>query len=154
VVLIDEAWQQAAHDPLVARCGSAEFIVRNEGGRRDTLGSILPHAVSEYANQDLAWLLHRQIYLSGIDVVQLEYTRSANTPPPSAASPSSCSSTTSTSSPSPAGFAQARGLAAKLSSRFEYLRALRWELNMLPRVDRIQVCSPQKQRLLVSFLPR
>jgi hypothetical protein len=33
-----------------------------------------PHAVSEFANEDLDWLIHRQIYLHRIDVVQLEYT--------------------------------------------------------------------------------
>ncbi len=153
VVLIDEAWQQAAHDPLVARCGSAEFIVRMKG-RRNTLGSILPHAVSEYANQDLAWLLHRQIYLYGIDVVQLEYTPLGQYAAAFSRIAVILFEHDVYFQSIARGFAQARGLAAKLSSRFEYLRALRWELNMLPRVDRIQVCSPQNRDFLVSFLPQ
>ena len=33
-----------------------------------------PHAAREFRNRDLAWLIHRQIYLHGIDVLQLEYT--------------------------------------------------------------------------------
>ena len=33
-----------------------------------------PHAVREFANDDLEWLIHRQIYLKRIDVLQLEYT--------------------------------------------------------------------------------
>ena len=38
------------------------------------MGSLLPHAVREFANDDLDWLIHRQIYLKRIDVLQLEYT--------------------------------------------------------------------------------
>ena len=38
------------------------------------LGSIVPHAVREFANDDLDWLIHRQIYTAAIDVLQLEYT--------------------------------------------------------------------------------
>ena len=33
-----------------------------------------PHAAREFRNRDFAWLIHRQIYLRGIDVLQLEYT--------------------------------------------------------------------------------
>ena len=33
-----------------------------------------PHAVREFRNPDLAWLIHRQIYTRQIDVLQLEYT--------------------------------------------------------------------------------
>ncbi len=37
-------------------------------------GSILPHAVREFASQELEWRMHREMYLREIDVVQLEYT--------------------------------------------------------------------------------
>ena len=37
-------------------------------------GSLLPHAVREFANDDLEWLIHRQLYRKRIDVLQLEYT--------------------------------------------------------------------------------
>ena len=32
-----------------------------------------PHAVAEFSNGDLEWLIHRQILLKDIDVLQLEY---------------------------------------------------------------------------------
>ena len=35
---------------------------------------MLPYAVREFANDDLEWLIHRQMYLKQIDVLQLEYT--------------------------------------------------------------------------------
>ena len=43
-------------------------------GPRRRLGSLLPHAVREFANHDFEWLIHRQMYLKHIDVLQLEYT--------------------------------------------------------------------------------
>ena len=36
--------------------------------------SLLPYAVREFANPDLEWLIHRQLFKSRIDVLQLEYT--------------------------------------------------------------------------------
>jgi hypothetical protein len=50
-----------------------EYLVRMEGKPKE-FGSILPHAVREFASQDLEWRLHREMYLREIDVVQLEYT--------------------------------------------------------------------------------
>ncbi len=41
---------------------------------RQGTGSLLPHAVREFANDDLEWLIHRQLYRKQIDVLQLEYT--------------------------------------------------------------------------------
>src|SRR5262249_32841467 len=46
-----------------------------------------------------------------------------------------------------------RGAAAKISARFEYLRAIRYELRMLPGCDRIQVCTRENKEYLASFLP-
>jgi O-antigen biosynthesis protein len=41
----------------------------------------------------------------------------------------------------------------KWQARWEYLRALRYELRMLPAPDRIQVCSRDNKNYLASFLP-
>ncbi len=153
VVLIDQAWQQAAHDELVERCGSAEFILRMKG-RRHTLGSIVPHAVSEYSNADFAWILHRQIYLREIDVVQLEYTPLGQYAAAFNRIAVILFEHDIYFQSIARGFAQTRRLIARFTSRFEYLRALRWELRMLPHVDRIQVCSPQNGAYLTSFLPQ
>jgi glycosyltransferase involved in cell wall biosynthesis len=51
------------------------------------------------------------------------------------------------------GLAGQGGPARKIKSSFEYLRALRFELRMLPKFDRIQICSPENRDYLLSFLP-
>jgi glycosyltransferase involved in cell wall biosynthesis len=53
----------------------------------------------------------------------------------------------------------ARGLGrslgvGKMTARFEYLRALRYELHLLPRCDRVQVCTRENKQYLASFAPR
>ncbi len=46
-----------------------------------------------------------------------------------------------------------RGTWWKVCAAFEYLRALRYELRTLPKLDRIQVCSRENREYLLSFLP-
>jgi O-antigen biosynthesis protein len=41
-----------------------------------------------------------------------------------------------------------------LKARMEYLRALRYELRMLPGFDQVQVCTPENGEYLMSFLPQ
>ena len=48
-------------------------VCRAPEGRQKALGSPEPHAAREFRNADLAWLIHRQILLEKIDVLQLEY---------------------------------------------------------------------------------
>src|SRR5208282_1716054 len=52
------------------------------------------------------------------------------------------------------GLASVRGLLDRAQSSYEYLRALRYELRVLPRFDRVQVCSPDNGNYLLSFAPR
>jgi len=47
---------------------------------------------------------------------------------------------------------QASGL-EQVKARFEYLRALRYELGTLPECDQVQVCTPENGAYLLSFLP-
>jgi O-antigen biosynthesis protein len=51
------------------------------------------------------------------------------------------------------GSANAHGAAKTAKAAYEYLRSLRYELNVLPRFDRIQVCSAENANYLLSFLP-
>ena len=41
----------------------------------------------------------------------------------------------------------------KVKARFEYLRAIRYELELLPRCDEIQVCTIENKAYLERFLP-
>ena len=47
-----------------------------------------------------------------------------------------------------------KALTARLSATFEYLRAFRYELRLLPTVDRVQVCSAENHSHIVSLLPQ
>ncbi|MGA2434576.1 MAG: glycosyltransferase, partial [Bryobacteraceae bacterium] len=73
IVLLERPEETAAHRNLAQLCASAEFLVR-AGGPPKSFGSIVPHAVDESRDEDLAWTIHRQIYTRKTDVIQLEYT--------------------------------------------------------------------------------
>jgi GT2 family glycosyltransferase/glycosyltransferase involved in cell wall biosynthesis len=152
VILLDHEWEREAHAELEATARSVEYLVRLEG-KKTKLGSISPHAVTEYENADLEWLIHRQIFLREVDVVQLEYTALAQY---------ACDfrkiacilfehdvyfQSIARQLPN------MRGPLLKTKAAFEYLRALRYELGVLPKFDRIQVCSPSNKQYLTTFLP-
>ena len=152
IVLVDSPTEIPAHDELKAICGTVEFLVRMEGQPKQ-IGSIEPYSVREFRNGDLDWLIHRQLYLHRIDVLQLEYTNMGQY----------------------AGAYQrivnavfehdvyfqsiARQLRRpgsrlnKLPALLEYLRALRYETRMLGRIDHAQLCSPANRDYVISFLP-
>ena len=52
------------------------------------------------------------------------------------------------------GLEYMHGTLARIKARYEYLRALRYELGMLPRCDRVQVCTRENGEYLAGFLPR
>jgi hypothetical protein len=152
VALLDHSDQLPANQELGEFCASTEFLVRMEGRARH-LGSIIPHAVREFQNDDLAWLIHRQLYTRRIDVLQLEYT-------PLGQYTGAYQRIASILFEHDVYFQSiGRGLASltrtleKISARYEYLRALRYELRMLPHCDRIQVCTRDNKEYLASFAP-
>ena len=46
------------------------------------------------------------------------------------------------------------GALARIKARFEYLRALRYELQIVGRCDQVQVCTRENREYLASFLPK
>ena len=152
IVMLDLAKEREAHDELFSYCRTVEFYVRRVD-RDPHLGSIEPHAMSEFQSPEVEWLLQRQVLLHRIDVIQLEYTPLGQYVYPfhrvvtalfehdvyfqsvSRAIPFMTSA-----------FERAR-------ARFEYLRAIRYELRMLPKCDHIQVCTRENKEFLDSFLP-
>jgi len=70
------------------------------------IGSSQPHAVREFQDERVAWLIEREVLRRAIDVVQIEYTNMGSTSYRAAAISSGfCLSTTSTSSRSAAACA-------------------------------------------------
>lgn len=152
IVLLDYAHELEPHRGISDMFASIEFMVRTES-RSKALGSIEPHAVREFRTQDLEWLIHRQIYTRQIDVVQLEYTVMAQYAGRFRRIPSVVFEHDVYFQSIARGLANAKGVVQRLQARWEYLRALRYELRELPRADRVQVCSRENREYLESFVP-
>jgi GT2 family glycosyltransferase/glycosyltransferase involved in cell wall biosynthesis len=153
ISLLDYDYERKANEELKNFCASAEFLVRIEGRRR-YFGSILPHSVREFQNDDLDWIIQRQIYLHRIDVLQLEYTPLLQYTGEYGQLLSVLFEHDIYFQSIGRGLSYQPGMLDGLQARFEYLRALRYELRMLPRCDRVQVCTLENKRYLASFSPR
>ena len=152
LIVLDYAWQREPHRELESQVASIEYYVRTEGKEKQ-FGSILPHAVREFANQELEWRLHREMYLREIDIVQLEYTALAQYGGDYRRIGCVLFEHDVYFQSIGRGSANPRGAIEKAKASYEYLRALRYELRALPRFDRIQVCSAENANYLLSFLP-
>lgn len=153
VVLLDSAHQLTAHAELDAICASTHYMVRPVGVP-ELVGSIEPHAVREFRIPDLAWLIHRQIFTQRIDVVQLEYTVLGQYAGRFRRIPSILFEHDVYFQSIARRLPFITSSLERIRARWEYLRALRWELRMLPGLDRIQVCSRDNADYLLSFLPQ
>ena len=152
VELLDWPTQEKDNQELREFCASAEWLVRPSGDPPGA-GSLRPRAVREFANEDLDWLIHRQIYLKRIDLLQLEYTPMAQYRGEYRRIPVALFEHDVYFQSISRGLGHMPGVAANLKSRVEYLRALRYELQALPDCDEVQVCTPANRDYLLSFAP-
>ncbi len=152
VILVDYPFEIGPHDELRELSASMEFFVRPPA-RSKVIASIRPHAVREFFHPDIAWLIHRQIYLYGIDVVQLEYSAMAQYAGAFRRIPCIVFEHDVYFQSVGRAWPRMRGLVKRLQAGVEYLRALRYELRVLPRLDRVQVCTRENREYLESFLP-
>jgi len=153
IVMLDYPNERTAHEELDHICASTEYFVRL-GGKQKAFGSIEPHAIREFRNDDLAWSIHRQIFLHQIDVLQLEYTVLGQYAGQFHNIPSVLFEHDVYFQSIARRLPFMTRLTERLQARWEYLRALRYELRLLPKLDRIQVCSADNARYLLSFLPQ
>jgi O-antigen biosynthesis protein len=153
LISLDLAEQREAHRELDQICASTEYVVRLEG-RQKAFGSMEPNAVREFRNRDFAWLIHRQIYLRKIDVLQLEYTSLGQYYGGFRRIPSILFEHDVYFQSIARRLPYITNALEKIQARWEYLRALRYELRLLPKLDRIQVCTPDAAAYLTSFLPQ
>ncbi len=152
ITLLDFPQERQAHDELVRLCESAEFVLRMKGSFH-TFTSMSPHAIAEFHNQDLAWLIHRQIYTKKIDVLQLEYLPLAQYAGAFSQIPSILFEHDVYFQSIGRQLSNMPGATRRLKARYEYLRGMRYELQVLPLMDRIQVCSKANREFLESFRP-
>jgi len=152
IALLDYPQERKAHEELASRCASAEFLLRMKG-TQNTFTSASPHAISEFNNSDLAWLIHRQIYTKQIDVLQLEYLTMGQYSGAYSQIPCILFEHDIYFQSIGRQLPNMKGAVKKAKATLEYLKALRYELSLLPKVDRVQVCSRDNQEHLLSFLP-
>ena len=152
IVMLDDLSQLEANLELRDFCASAEFFVRADK-RQSQLGSILPHAIHEFQNPDVYWLIQRQVYRKKIDIVQLDYTALGQYVEKYRRLASVLFEHDIYFQSVGRGLEFMRSPLDKIKARFEYLRAIRYELRMLPGCDRIQVCTRENRDYLQSFLP-
>jgi len=153
IVLLDWPHEREPHKELERICASVEYVVRLTG-RPKVLGSAEPHAVREFRNPDLAWLIHREIYTRRIDVLQLEYTVMGQYAGQYRRIPSILFEHDIYFQSIARRMPFMKGAVARVQARWEYLRSLRYELRLLPKPDRIQVCSEDNAAYVESFLPK
>ena len=152
VELLEWEWQEPENDAMRRFCASVEWLLRPSGDSTSA-GSLRPHAVQEFANQDLEWLIHRQIYQKRIDLVQLEYTPMAQYRGDFTRIPCALFEHDVYFQSIARGLDRGTGLFDGVKARVEYLRALRFELRSLPGFDQVQACTPANRDYLLSFLP-
>jgi GT2 family glycosyltransferase/glycosyltransferase involved in cell wall biosynthesis len=152
VELLDWPYQEEANRELRTFCASAEWLVR-PSGRPKGMGSLEPHAVREFANDDLAWLIHRQLYCRKIDLLQLEYTPMAQYRGQYRRIATALFEHDIYFQSIGRGLGHMIGIVGEIKARVEYLRALRYELGVLPAFDQVQVCTPANRDYLLAFRP-
>jgi GT2 family glycosyltransferase/glycosyltransferase involved in cell wall biosynthesis len=153
VGLLDWPWQAKDNEELSEFCASAEWLVRPTDIPKAT-GSLEPHAVREFRNEDLEWLIHRQLYQKRIDVLQLEYTALAQYHCEFRRMATALFEHDIYFQSVGRGLGHMIGLVDEIKARMEYLRALRYELRILGAFDEVQVCTPANREYLMGFLPR
>jgi GT2 family glycosyltransferase/glycosyltransferase involved in cell wall biosynthesis len=153
VELLDWPHQEKENEELRRFCASAEWLVR-PSGKPKGMASIEPHAVREFANEDLEWLLHRQTYLKRIDVLQLEYTPLAQYRAGYRRLAVALFEHDIYFQSIGRGLGHVIGAIDRLKARMEYLRAMRYELEALSWFDQVQLCTPANRDYLLGFLPK
>lgn len=152
IILLDWERELEAHQSLRKMVKSVEFLVRWEP-KRKVLGSPQPHAIREFEIADLRYLIDKQIMLQKIDVLQLEYTVLGQYCGEYRQIPSILFEHDVYFQSISRGFPFVSNPFKKVQYAWEYLRAIRYELGMLPKADRIQVCSRDNREYLESYLP-
>ena len=153
VVMLDTEQERESNQELKQFCASVEFVVR-ASNREPHLASITPHAVAEFHTGQMEWLVERQILLHRIDVVQLEYTALGQYARRYRNLVCALFEHDVYFQSIARSLEFVRSPLDKVKARFEYLRAIRFELRLLPRCDHIQVCTLENKTYLESFLPR
>lgn len=135
LVMVDKPEEIPPHDELKAVC-----YVRPQQTVH-TFGTLDPHSVHEFRQRDAEWLIQREIYLREIDVVQYDYLQLAQYRGEYRRIAQFLFEHDVYFQSVATILPQIQGMYARMAARYEYLRALRYELRTLPLFDGVQYCS-------------
>jgi GT2 family glycosyltransferase/glycosyltransferase involved in cell wall biosynthesis len=153
IVMLDYAHERQANEAELRKyCSTVEFVVR-EYVRDPGLGSIRPHAVREFHTPEVEWLIDRQILKHRIDVVQLEYTALGQYARRYQRVACALFEHDVYFQSVARALPFLRSPLDQVKACFEYLRAIRYELGLLPLCDHVQVCTRENKEYLDSFVP-
>ena len=152
LVNMEYEYQREAHKELEKICATVAVPYCQPYAPPEP-SSTLPFAIREFREREMAYLLNRIVYLNQVDVVQLEYTvfgqyagdyrRVAVTLFEHDVSFQAISR----------GFRYMNTALDRFKASWEYLRMLRYELTLLPKLDVVQVCTRENRLYLEAFLP-
>lgn len=151
VVVLEQDSEQEGHQARAGDFASMHLLVRGSSRQGGQFG-FLPSAVREFDIPELHSLLPQLIYRNKIDVVQLEYTNMAQYA-------GTYGSIITALFEHDVYFQTisrrifTKGASFGPRTVLEYLRALRFELTALQKVDYVQVCTPDNAQYLRQFLP-
>lgn len=151
IVVLESEEERAAHWRERHAFASLHLIVRPTFHHAGRLG-FAPRAAREFAIPELHHLIRRLVLQKQIDIVQLEYTQMAQYAQRYQHVVTSLFEH-DVYFQSVARRLFTKGASASLSTVLEYLRALRFELRALQKVDYVQVCTSDNAQLLRAHLP-
>lgn len=153
LAFVDRPEEVESNRDLEEHVASVQCVVRAHRPPRDFTGS-LPFSVRCFAVPEFERSLHRTIWEKQIDVVQIEYTQLGQFGGGWRHIPTLLFEHDVYFHTTRRALARATSFRELASGCFEWLRAIRYELRLLRRMDLVETCSEKERKLLESFLGR
>ncbi len=151
LAFVDQPEEAESMRALERHASSVECAVRRFPPRRDFL-ALLPYSVRCFLNAEFERRVHRLIWERDIDLVQVEYTQMGHFAGGWRHTPTALFEHDVYFQSVRRALGQAGSLAEFAETLVEWLRAVRYELRLLRRMDLVETCSEAERRLLESFL--
>ncbi len=153
LALVDREEEVASNRRLEEFAASVECLWRNFPPPRDYRG-LEPYGIRCFTSDEFRRRVQRALFRHNVDVLQLEYTQLGLYGGGLRHTPSVLFEHDVYFQSVRRRLLRARSFAEFVEALVEWLRALRWELSMLRRMEVVQTCSEEERRLLESLLGR
>jgi GT2 family glycosyltransferase len=151
LAFVDNAEEAEQNHKLEGVAASVRCLVRTYPPPLDFLGT-LPYSVRCFISPEFERLVHRTIWERQIDVVQVEYTQLGHFAGGWRHTPTLLFEHDVYFQTTRRALGRAASAGERARSFVEWLRAIRYELRLLRRMDLVETCSEKERRLLESFL--